>query len=87
MPLTLRRGQAHLDVTGGHHKLYLGTHVTNSVGRTGTVLVDPRVTPDKEFVDHTACQEGMERCSQAAAHTYRTSDGQGIMTKDGNARL
>jgi hypothetical protein len=51
------------------------------------MLLDPRVTPDKGFVDHTACQEGMEHRGQAAAPSYRTSDEQGIMTKDGNTRL
>jgi hypothetical protein len=87
MPLMLGRGRAHLDVAGGHHKLYLGTHVPNSVGRADTVLLDPRATLERGSVDHTACQEGMERRGQVAAPTYRTSDGQGTMTKDGDARL
>jgi hypothetical protein len=43
----LRRGWARLDVTGGRHRLYLGTHVPNSVGRTGTMLLDPRATPNE----------------------------------------
>jgi hypothetical protein len=70
-----REGWAHLDVADGHHKLYLGSHIPNSVRRTGTVLLDPRATPDMGSVDHTTCQEGMEHHGQAAAPTYRTSDG------------
>jgi hypothetical protein len=87
MPLTLRRRQVHLDVIGGRPKLFLGTHVPNNVGRTSTMLLDPRVTPDRGSVDHTVCQEGMERRDQAVAPSYRTSDEQGIMTKDGDSHL
>jgi hypothetical protein len=87
MPLTLGRGWAHLDVTDGRHKLYLGTHVPNSVRRTGTMLLDPRATLDRGSVDHTACQEGMEHHAQVTAPAYRTSGGRGIMTKDGDAHL
>jgi hypothetical protein len=47
MPLTLGMGRICLDVTGGRHRLYLGTHVSNSAGRTSTVLLYPHVTPDK----------------------------------------
>jgi hypothetical protein len=47
MPLTLWRGRARLDVIGGCHRLYLGTHVPNSVGRTNTVLLNPCVTPNE----------------------------------------
>jgi hypothetical protein len=73
MPLTLRRGWAHLDVTGDHHKLYLGTHVPNSVGQTSTVLLKPSAIPDRGSVDHTTCQEGMEHPGQVAVPAYRTS--------------
>jgi hypothetical protein len=47
MPLKLERGRAHLDVTSDRRRLYLGTHVSNSVGQTGTVLLDPRATLNK----------------------------------------
>jgi hypothetical protein len=65
----------HLDMTGDCHMLYLGTHIPNSAEQTGTVLLDPCVTPDRASVDHTACQEGMERYGQVATHAYRISDG------------
>jgi hypothetical protein len=51
------------------------------------MLLDPHATPDMGSVDHTAFQEGMERRGQVAAPAYRTSDGQGTMTKDGDAHL
>jgi hypothetical protein len=47
MPLMLGRGQMGLDAIGGCHRLYLFTHVSNSVGWTSTVLLDPRATLDK----------------------------------------
>jgi hypothetical protein len=47
LPLTLGSRRAHLDVTGGRHRLRLGTHISNSVGWTSTMLLDPRVTLDK----------------------------------------
>jgi hypothetical protein len=47
MPLTLWRGRVRLDVTGGRHRLCLGTRVPNSVKRISTVLLDPRATLDK----------------------------------------
>jgi hypothetical protein len=59
----------------------------NSVGRIGTVLLDHRATTDRGSVNHTACQEGMERHGQVVALAFRTSDEQGIMTKDGDAHL
>jgi hypothetical protein len=37
MPLTLGTGRTHLDMTSGYNRLYLGTHVSNSVGWTCTV--------------------------------------------------
>jgi hypothetical protein len=46
MPQTLGRGRTRLNVTGGRHRLYLGTHISNGAGRTSTVLLDPRATPD-----------------------------------------
>jgi hypothetical protein len=49
LPLTLGRGRARLDVIGDCHRLYLGIHVPNSVGRTGTVLLDPRATPNERI--------------------------------------
>jgi hypothetical protein len=47
MLLTLGRERACLDMTRGHDGPYLGAHVANSVGRTGTVLPNPRMAPVK----------------------------------------
>jgi hypothetical protein len=47
MLITLEVGRGHLDVTSGCHRLYLGTHVSNSARWTGIVRLDPRVTPNK----------------------------------------
>jgi hypothetical protein len=47
MPLTLGRGQTRLDVTIGRHRLYLGTHVSNSIEWTSTMMLNPRATLDK----------------------------------------
>jgi hypothetical protein len=45
--LTLGREHACLDMTRGHDEPYLGAHVANSAGRTGTVLPNPCTTPVK----------------------------------------
>jgi hypothetical protein len=45
--MPLERGRAHLDVTGGCRRLYLGTHVSNITERTGTVLLDPHASPNE----------------------------------------
>jgi hypothetical protein len=84
--LNIREGTGASHVTDDHHKLYLGTHMPNSVRWTCTVLLDPCATPDKGSIDHTACQEGMEHRGQVVVPAYMTSDGQGIMTKDGDDR-
>jgi hypothetical protein len=47
MLLTSEREQACLDVTRGHDRPYLGAHITNSIGQTGTVLSNPRTFPVK----------------------------------------
>jgi hypothetical protein len=47
MLLTSGREQAHIDTTRGRDEPFLGAHVANSAGRTGTVLPNPRTTPVK----------------------------------------
>jgi hypothetical protein len=57
MPLMLGRGWTRLDVTGGRHRLYLGTHISNSARQTSTVLFDPcaisNSAVDSKFVGMT----------------------------------
>jgi hypothetical protein len=68
MPLKLERGRAHLDVTSDRRRLYLGTHVSNSVGQTGTVLLDPCATPNKGigWPYHMIGRDGAARSSSGA---------------------
>jgi hypothetical protein len=49
MTQTLGWGWTHLNLTGGHHRLYLGSHISNNAKRTSTMLLDPHATPDKEI--------------------------------------
>jgi hypothetical protein len=49
MTLMLGHWWTRLNVTNGHHRLYLGSHVSNSAEQTSTMLFDPHVTPDKEI--------------------------------------
>jgi hypothetical protein len=87
MPLMLEAGRGHLDVTSGCHRLYLGTHVSNSAEQTGTVWLDLRVTPSKEISRLYRMTGRDRRRSQAAAPVCSTSGGWGNHDQKGDACL
>ena len=61
MLLTSGREQTRLDMTHGHDRPSLGTHITNSVGQANAVLPNPLRLPSGGLVDHAVRQGGMAR--------------------------